>query len=97
MAQKWFAVHRVDDGTLVSTGTDVAPDLPADLAVVELTKAPDDTVEWDPKARRMTARPDPAAARDKALTDRLEADPDYVAMSATEKRTVRVLLRALGR
>lgn len=93
--ERWYAVHD-QDGNLVSTGTSVADDLPDGLTVVSLAKAPDESVEWDPATRKLKARTtDPAAVRDKAMTDRLDADPDYQAMSAAEKRQVRVLARLL--
>lgn len=56
----WYAVHRSDNGELVSVGTEVADPLPAELTALALTGEPSfRTHRWNAATRALELIPPP--------------------------------------
>lgn len=68
----WFAIHDAN-GKLLSAGTVIAPNLPADWVVKEYPTKPPDTDMWDEASRNYIVRPP------KVLIDRLQDILDHPA------------------
>lgn len=94
----WLALHRQDDGRLLSIGTVPPVDAPDGTTVVEVAEPPSGTVMWDEATRAMVPRPQ------SVIVDRLQDlidDPELVAvwqrLTAAQRTALRNrLVRLLG-